>query len=101
MSNLGHKLKTAKLVLKKPRVTEKATLVTTNKYPVYTFEIPFDVGKIEVKRAVEERFKVTPIKVRIVNLPPKKTSFRRTAGVKSGVKKALVYLPEGQTIDTI
>ncbi len=101
MSIIGNKFNHGQLILKKPRVTEKATFVTGNKNPVYTFEISERVNKIMVKQAIEDRFKVTPIKIRIINLPAKRKTVRRVPGVSSAVKKAMVYLSPGQTIDVI
>jgi len=101
MSTIGNIFDKERLVLKKPRITEKATFLTGNKYPVYTFEVPDWAGKIQIKKAVEKDFKVTPLKVRIINLPSKVVNFRRRRGVRPGVKKAMVYLPAGQTIDII
>jgi len=42
-----------------------------------------------------------PIKVRIVNLPSKKTLARGKVGRKPGVKKAYVYLKKGEKIEFI
>lgn len=101
MSTTGNIFNQEKLVLKKPRITEKATYLSGNKYPVYTFEVPVWAGKIEIKKAFEKDFKVKPLKVRIINLPSKVVTFRRQKGVRSGVKKAMIYLPVGQTIDVV
>lgn len=101
MSHIGNIFDKDKLILQKPRITEKATFLTGNKYPVYTFEVPAEANKIQIKKAVEKTFKVTPLKIRIINLPSKVVSVRRIKGVRSGVKKALVFLPVGQSIDTV
>lgn len=89
------------LVLKKPRITEKATFMTGNKYPVYTFEIPDLVNKLAVKKAVKLKYNIDPIKVNIIKLPRKKVTVRRTNGMRAGIKKALVYMPVGTNIDFI
>lgn len=101
MSRPGNTLNVNKIVLKKPRITEKATVLAGLANPVYTFEVPIEANKIMIKKAVIDRFKVTPLKISIINLPAKRVFVRRRQGVRSAVKKALVYLKPGQTIDTI
>lgn len=89
------------VILTKPRITEKATLVTGNINPVYTFEVPAGANKIQIKKAIMEKYKVSPVKVNITNLPRKKVIVRGKRGVKPGVKKALVYMPKGTNIDFV
>ena len=101
MSRSANILNIDKIILKKPRITEKATLLSGLANPVYIFEVPSEANKVMIKKAVIDRFKVTPVKINIINLPAKRVFFRRRSGVRSGVKKALVYLKPGQTIDTI
>lgn len=87
-------------VLARPRVTEKASiLVSTNN--AYTFEISKKASKHDVARAVFETYKVTPEKVTIVNLPRKHKIIRGKPGVKAGVKKAMVYLKKGDSIQFV
>lgn len=80
-----------------PRVTEKATLAAENQN-MFTFEVTNDANKDLVFKSIVAKYGVNPIKVNIVNLPNKKKIFRGRMGVKSGVKKALVYLKKGDTI---
>ena len=77
-------------VLVRPRVTEKATIVSEQN--VYVFDIAIDANKFQVKEAVEFLYKVSPIKVNIVNIPAKKIIYRGKKGVKPRGKKAYVYL---------
>lgn len=100
MSKIGQPHK-AIIILKKPRVTEKATLVAGAHLPVYTFEVASSANKLEISRAIKERFKVTPDKIRIINLPAKRMVRRGLVGYRSGLKKAMVYLKAGETIDII
>lgn len=101
MSKVAHILNIKNLVLKKPRVTEKATVLASGAKPVYTFEVPLNVNKHQIKKAITEQFKVTPVKINIVNLPAKRVQVRRTDGMRSAVKKALVFLKSGQSIDVV
>ncbi len=84
-----------------PRITEKSVKLMDK--GVYTFNVSKDANKTEVAKAVKEIFKVEPLKVRIVNYPAKLKRSYRTGkiGRKSGGKKALVYLKEGDKISII
>jgi large subunit ribosomal protein L23 len=85
-------------VLKNPRITEKASLHQNT--GVYTFDVAQSATKTQIAHAVREVYKVSPQKVRIVQVPSKTTRSARTgrAGVKSGGKKAYVYLKNGESI---
>jgi large subunit ribosomal protein L23 len=84
-------------VLKRPRVTEKASFLSQNN--VFTFEIDNASGKKEVVAAVKAFYGVSPVKVTVVTTPSKKIFFRGKAGAKSALKKAYVYLKKGDTIN--
>jgi ribosomal protein L23 len=85
-------------VLTAPWLSEKALIATER--GVYTFHIPKTATKHDVALAVTKFYKVIPRKVAVVNLPAKKVSMRtrRGFGVKSGRRKAYVYLKKGDTI---
>jgi large subunit ribosomal protein L23 len=85
------------LILKKPRITEKAGIQSESKN-VYTFEVTKDANKKSVAEAVKAVYKVTPVKVNIVNLPEKKIMSRGKQGRKQSIKKALVFLKSGDKI---
>lgn len=86
-------------ILKGFRVTEKATdLQVGNKY---TFEVAPESNAIAIGQAVEQAFKVTVVQVNVMNVKGKvKTSRMRkaTVGVKGKMKKAIVTLKKGDTI---
>lgn len=86
-------------VLVKPRITEKSALLSDK--CVYVFAIHPDATKYDVRDAVKELFKVTPRKIAIVNRPPRAftSRARNRKGVHPGLKKAYVYLKEGDRID--
>ncbi len=86
-------------ILTKPHITEKASMHAENN--VYVFEVNRRANKTLVRNAVKELYKVTPEKVNIVNTPAKSVSSRGIKGVKSGKKKALVYLKKGDAIEII
>jgi large subunit ribosomal protein L23 len=84
-------------VIKKPRITEKSG-VKAESQNVYTFEVLKSATKPTVKEAIKDIYKVTPIKINIVNLPEKKVTSRGKIGRKQSVKKAVVYLKKGDKI---
>jgi large subunit ribosomal protein L23 len=87
-------------VLVRPRITEKAGIQSETDR-VYTFEVTKNATKGAIVKAVEELYKVAPIKVNIVNLPAKTKFVRGKWGRTTGVKKAFVYLKKGDKIEFI
>lgn len=87
-------------VLLRPRITEKAALAA-DKSNVYVFEVAYGANKKSISASVKGAYGVTPIKVRVVNLPAKKVFVRGKRGVKSSVKKAYVSLKKGDKIELI
>ena len=80
-----------------PHITEKATLLSENNAVV--FRVSNDATKPEIKAAVEALFSV---KVLGVNTIVQKGKTKRWKGVpytKSDIKKAIVTLADGQSID--
>lgn len=86
-------------VIKHPRVTEKAAILSGER--VYTFEVHADATKIDIARAVKDIYKVKPVRVNISISPAKRKIVRGKRGVTSAVKKALVYLKKGDTIEFV
>ena len=80
-----------------PVITEKATVLTEQNKVV--FRVAMDATKDEIAAAVEELFKVRVIKVNTLITKGKTKRFRGRLGQRSDVKKAIVTLQEGQTID--
>ena len=84
-------------VIVAPVITEKSTLVSDHNQVV--FKVAPKATKPEIKAAVEALFGV---KVTVVNTLVRKGKtkrFRGTVGRQSDVKKAIVTLAEGQSID--
>lgn len=84
-------------IIKSPKVTEKAGIKAESQN-VYTFEVHKDATKPFIADAIKKIYKVTPVKVNIINLPAKKVFTRGKAGRKKAVKKALVFLKKGDKI---
>ena len=90
-------MKDARDIVKRPIITEKSyDLMNEGKF---TFEVDKKANKIEVKQACEALFNVKVEKVNIVNVRPKKRRVGRYEGFKPSMKKAIVTLAEGQTIE--
>jgi large subunit ribosomal protein L23 len=84
-------------IIKRPIITEKSLkLVELGKY---TFEVAQEVNKVEVKKAISEIFKVDVVKVNLINGIAKKRRVGQSTGLRPKVKKAIVTLKTGQTID--
>jgi len=72
---------------------------TMEKERKYLFRVSTVATKIDVKRAVEEIYKVKVDAVNTVNVPGKLKRIRARAGYTTGWKKAIVSLKEGQKIE--
>src|SRR3989344_7496830 len=84
----------------RPRITEKSG-DASQKLNAYTFEISRSTSKNEVAKAIKELYKVTPLRINVINLPRKRILSRGKKGWSGGVKKAVVYLKEGDKIEFI
>ncbi len=84
-------------VIRKPIITEKATMASENGAVV--FEVAMDSTKPEIKSAVEALFGVKVKAVNTTITKGKVKRFRGQPGRRNNVKKAYVTLEEGNTID--
>jgi len=83
----------------RPHVTEKSGLLSQS--GVYTFQISSGATKSTVAKAVKTLYKVTPVKIAIVNLPSKDVFVKGRHGTVPGVRKALVTVKKGDKIDFV
>ena len=86
-------------IIKNPRITEKASFHAEQN--VYTFDVTENANKTEIKKAIFSLYKVHPVKVNILRVQDKQVMSRGKKGVKSGGKKALVYLKKEDKIEFI
>lgn len=86
-------------VLIRPIITEKSMSDTSK--GKFVFEICRECTKIDIKRAVEERFSVDVKSVRVLNLPAKPKRWGRHNYRKGSRRKAIVTLVAGQTIQEL
>ena len=87
------------LVIRRPRVTEKTTDGVSAQRPVYTFVVQSTANKLMVRRAIVEQYKITPVKINMSVVKPKKVFTRGRVGSRGGFKKAMVYLKPGDKIE--
>ena len=83
--------------IRNPIITEKATVLSEQNKTV--FKVHKKANKKTIKKNIEKLFKVSVVKVNIIN---RKSKFKIKQGkksYKSGYKKAIVTLKKGQSID--
>jgi large subunit ribosomal protein L23 len=84
-------------VIVSPVITEKATMLSEHNKVV--FRVRKDATKPQIKEAVERLFDVKVTNVNTLVTKGKVKMFRGRRGQRSDVKKAIVTLAEGQSID--
>jgi len=85
-------------VLKRPLVTEKSTLEKESMNKLH-FEVERWANKIEIKRAVEEIFKVDVLQVRTMTVKGKLKRAGRHFTKRPDWKKAVVTIKPGQRVE--
>ena len=85
----------ANQIIRRPLVTEKSTILR-EEGNVLAFEVDPNANKIEVKKAVEELFKVKVEEVRLFNVRGKMKRMGRWAGKRRDWRKAYVRLKAGE-----
>jgi len=84
-------------VIRAPVITEKATLASEVNQVI--FNVARTASKSDIKAAVEQLFSVKVKAVNTLVRKGKKKAFRGIVSVQSDVKKAIVTLEDGHTID--
>ena len=85
-------------VLLAPQISEKATYVAEKRNQVI-FRVASDATKPEIKAAVEALFNVSVTKVNTLVQKGKVKRWKGKPYTRNDVKKAVVRLAEGQSID--
>ena len=89
-------------ILIRPILTEKM-LKLQEEESKYSFKVSKGANKIEIKRAVQDRFDVTVKNVRVINVKGKAKQMNTRRGITKGKrpdwKKAIVSLREGDSIN--
>ena len=84
-------------IIKAPIITEKASTLKENN--VYTFSVDVKANKTQIKQAIEAIFNVKVESVNTINVHPRKKRVGRYSGYTNKVKKAIVKLKEGSSIE--
>lgn len=87
-------------VIKHPVITEKSTAVQAIANQ-YFFKVDLKATKYDIRRAVEEIFKVKVSDVKTMNVIGKRKRVGKNVGVTSNWKKAMVTLREGDRIEML
>lgn len=85
-------------IIKAPIITEKSADLAQNKNTI-TFSVDVKANKTQIKQAIEKIFDVKVESVNTINVKPKKKRVGRYAGKTNRVKKAIVKLSEGSSIE--
>ena len=88
--------KSYKIILK-PVVTEKATKLS--EFNKVVFEVASKSNKNEIRTAIEKLFSVKVKSINIINVKGKVKRFKGVLGKRNDIKKAIITLEEGNTID--
>lgn len=85
-------------IIRAPWFSEKSLIMTEK--GVYAFAVPERATKADIAGAIKEVYKVSPKKIRIVNLPGKRKAMRTKRGIgqRAERRKAYVYLNAGESI---
>ena len=86
-------------ILLSPVVTGKSTLLSESNKVV--FKVSVKSNKKQIRKSVEEIFKVKVKSVNTLRRKGKTTNFRNIKGKRKDFKHAIITLEEGQTIDTM
>ena len=84
-------------IIKAPIITEKASNLKEDN--VYTFSVDLKANKTQIKQAIEAIFNVKVESVNTINVHPRKKRVGRYSGYTNKVKKAIVKLKEGSSIE--
>ena len=84
-------------LIKKPVITEKST--SNAQFNKYIFEVRNDANKINIKKTIEDIYKVKVQKLNSLNVKSKPKVFKGQRGKRSELKRIIVTLKEGNTID--
>jgi len=83
-------------IVEKPVISEKSFAFAEN--GKYVFWVPLSANKIEIGKAIKERFKVDVVSINTVLVKGKVKSLKRIIGKRKDRKKAIVTLKKGQEI---
>lgn len=86
-------------ILKEPHISEKATQLSDQ--GKYTFKVYARANKKEIEKAINNLYGAKVKDINIINIKPKKRILRGIKGRKTGYKKAVVTLKQGEKIEIL
>ena len=84
-------------LIKKPVITEKST--ANSQFNKYVLEVRKDANKTNIKKVVEDTYKVKVESLNSLKVKSKPKVFKGQRGSRSELKRIIVTLKEGNTID--
>lgn len=93
-------MKNVHTVIKKPLFTEKGAKLKEGENKVLV-EVAKDANKVDIKKAIEEIFKVKVEKVATIATPGKLKKYGRSVGRRPDRKKAIITIKKGEKLDFI
>jgi large subunit ribosomal protein L23 len=87
-------------IIKKPLFTEKGSSLKESQNKILV-EVSRDANKVDIKRSIEEIFKVKVEKVATINIHGKWKRYGRSIGKRPDRKKAVITLKKGEKLDFI
>ena len=88
-----------KFLIKNPIITEKATQLSAMRK--YVFLVADGATKPEIKKALENIYKINVTNIQVVNTRPKPKRMGARESLRAGYRKAIVTLKEGQKLDVL
>lgn len=85
-------------IIKEPIITEK-TRNMSEQENAYTFKVDMKANKVEIKKAIEQIYKVKVLTVRTIRVYAKPKTMGKYQGFKNAYKKAIIKLKQGDKID--
>lgn len=87
-------------IIKKPLFTEKGSALKESQNKILV-EVARDANKVEIKKSIEEIFKVKVEKVATINMQGKWKRQGKSLGKRPDKKKAVITLKKGEKLDFI
>jgi large subunit ribosomal protein L23 len=84
-------------IVVKPLITEKSSAAWQNRGE-YVFEVHPDATKPQIREALKQRFGVTAVSIRTIQMRRNAVARAQTRGVTPRWKKAIVTLKDGDTL---
>ncbi len=90
-------------VIIRPLLTEKTSALSQSKTEnfggKYVFEVKQGANKVEIKKAIEEIFKVNVVSINVINVRKKARRVGRYEGFRPAVRKAIVTVASDQSLE--